>query len=158
MLYGNGVPDVVGRFSVKPFNDWNGMVMREVTSARVRPGRRSSMRSTRRGLKPYCTLQAVTDAKNGQILLQNRSQDVVGTWDKRQWSCPALGLSTRRLSKSIKVTESKSFQFRIDATNVFNHPLMGNPNLSLNATTPFGSIQAKGTQRRQFKAQLRLNF
>jgi hypothetical protein len=28
----------------------------------------------------------------------------------------------------------------------------------LNSTTPFGSIQAKGTQRRQFKAQLRLNF
>jgi len=67
------------------------------------------------------------------------------------------------MSKSVKIKESKSVQFRIDATNIFNHPLMGtaaasSPNFNLNSTTPFGSVQAKGTQRRQFKAQLRFDF
>ena len=62
------------------------------------------------------------------------------------------------MSKSVKIKEAKSVQFRADATNIFNHPLLNTPNFSLNGTTPFGNIQSKGDQRRQFKAQLRFNF
>jgi hypothetical protein len=46
----------------------------------------------------------------------------------------------------------------MDATNIFNHPLLGNPTLNVNSTTPFGEITTKGDQRRQFKAQVRVDF
>ena len=62
------------------------------------------------------------------------------------------------LSKTIRINESKNMQFRVDATDVLNHPTPGSPSLAINGTTPFGSIQAKGNQTRQFKAQLRYNF
>ena len=70
------------------------------------------------------------------------------------------------LAKQIRISESKSLQIRLDATNVFNHP---EPNfatglnsalLNINQTN-FGTITgatAKTDLRRQFQAQLRLNF
>ncbi len=45
------------------------------------------------------------------------------------------------------------------AINVLNHPVPNAPNLNINTSTmPFGYIQSKGDQIRQFKAVLRLNF
>jgi len=46
----------------------------------------------------------------------------------------------------------------MDAINVFNHAVPGAPDLNINSTNPFGFIQAKGNQIRQFKAQLRFAF
>jgi hypothetical protein len=62
------------------------------------------------------------------------------------------------ISKSFQIKEGKRVQVRMDATNIFNHPLLGNPTLNVNSTSPFGDISAKGDQRRQFKAQVRLDF
>ena len=53
---------------------------------------------------------------------------------------------------------AKTVQVRLDATNVFNHPVPNSPNVNLNSTNPFGFIQDKGNQIRQFRGQLRLNF
>ena len=64
------------------------------------------------------------------------------------------------MRKLITVSESKSVEFRIDASNVFNHPEPANPTLDINNVN-FGMItgaNAKSTLRRQFQAQLRLNF
>ena len=61
------------------------------------------------------------------------------------------------MSKSIRITESKTLQIRMDSTNVFNHPVPSNPILNINGTTPFGSIQDKGDQRRFFKGSVRLS-
>jgi hypothetical protein len=62
------------------------------------------------------------------------------------------------MSKSIRITESKTLLIRMDSTNVFNHPVPSNPIFNINGTTPFGSIQDKGDQRRFFKGSVRLNF
>jgi hypothetical protein len=62
------------------------------------------------------------------------------------------------MSKSVRISESKNLQFRMDSTNVFNHPVPSNPVLNINGNTPFGSIQDKGAQRRFFKGSVRLNF
>jgi hypothetical protein len=159
MLHGNGVPDVVGDFSVKPFSElqWNGdfgsyFGNSYAQAADPQCGRVSTE------LRPYCTLQAVTDASSGKILLQNPLPGRRGTLGQKTMELPGAWAFDAAMSKSVRITESKQVQFRVDATNIFNHPLMGNPNLSLNGTTPFGSIQSKGNQRRQFKAQLRFNF
>jgi hypothetical protein len=58
-------------------------------------------------------------------------------------------------SKSFRITESKSVQVRIDATNILNHPIPNAPTLSANA---LGAIAGKGGQRRQLQAQMRISF
>jgi hypothetical protein len=164
MLYANGVPDVVGPFPSKPFGsvEWNG------DSGNQFGSRFSQVRDPQCGqlaaeLVPYCTLQAVTDAKTGQLLLQNPLPGHRGTLGQKTMELPGQWQFDAALSKSIRLAETKALQIRMDATNVFNHPLLGattatQPNFTLNGTTPFGSIQTKGDQRRQFKAQVRLNF
>jgi len=74
------------------------------------------------------------------------------------------------LSKSIKLTESKSLQIRLDATDILNHP---EPNSAANvfslnltgaAAANFGQFVSSGTNgaktnlHRQLQAQLRFNF
>jgi hypothetical protein len=64
------------------------------------------------------------------------------------------------LMKTFNISESKSVQIRMDATNVFNHPEPANPTLAI-TNTNFGQItgaNAKSTLRRQFQAQLRFTF
>jgi hypothetical protein len=63
------------------------------------------------------------------------------------------------LSKSFRVTETKSIQLRFDATNVLNHP---NPNpvtpvISINDAN-FGYLTNAKTGNRTFQGQLRLSF
>jgi hypothetical protein len=62
------------------------------------------------------------------------------------------------ISKAIQVSESMRFQFRVDATNIFNHPQPNAPTLDINSGSPFGFIQSKGDQRRVFKGQVRFDF
>jgi hypothetical protein len=100
----------------------------------------------------------VTDANTNQILLQNPKPGTRGTLGQRTMELPGSWAFDAAMAKSIRITESKNLQLRMDATNVMNHPILGNPNLDMNSTTRFGNIQSKGNQRREFKAQLRFNF
>lgn len=158
-LYANGVPDIVGDFPVKPFSQlaWNGDFGQYFGSrfAQVADPQCVQIASV---LRPYCTLQAVTDSKNGQIVLQNAQPGRQGTLGQKTMELPGAWAFDAAMSKSVQIGESKSLQVRLDGTNIFNHPLLGTPTLNINSTTPFGNISDKGNQRRQFKAQLRLNF
>jgi hypothetical protein len=79
----------------------------------------------------------------------------------------SLGLSTieglgtvkfdANISKTFRITESKSLQVRIDATNVLNHPTPPAPTLSIN-DNDFGYLTGDKTGRRAFQGQLRLSF
>src|SRR5262249_55672695 len=80
MLYSNGVPDVVGPFSVRLFgqSQWKGDFGNYFGngSARGSSARYGQVRDPQCNLidvslQPYCPLQAVTDARSGQIVLQN---------------------------------------------------------------------------------------
>ena len=168
-LYANSVPDVVGPFPVKPFGsvEWNGDFGNQFGSrfGQIADPQCSDVAVELRG---YCSLKAVTD-KTGQILLQNPLPGRRGTLGQKTMELPGAWALDAALSKTVRVTESKSLQFRVDATNVLNHPNIGSncgsatilcaPNLDLNSTTQtFGNIQSKGLQHRQFKAQLRFNF
>jgi hypothetical protein len=64
------------------------------------------------------------------------------------------------MSKAFKIKESKTLRFRVDGTNILNHPVPSNPNLSINPTAtsgPFGNIASK-TGNRQIQGLLRLEF
>jgi hypothetical protein len=105
-----------------------------------------------------CTISAVArrnpDGTPGETLLQfsapgtpgNLGQNTVAGFG--QWS---LDMSA---SKSFRVAESKTFQMRIDATNVMNHPVPGTPSL---APSTFGAVTTKSNNR-TFQGELRVSF
>ncbi len=66
------------------------------------------------------------------------------------------------ISKSFRISESKSIQIRIDSRNILNHPLMADPTgvgNTLSLTDNFGAITSKnsGTPR-TFQGQVRITF
>jgi hypothetical protein len=160
MLYANGVPDVVGPFSAKPFGKvkWEGQSGNYFGADTYRQVSDPQCAAVAAVLQPYCTLQAITDA-NGQLLLQNPQPGKRGTLGRNTMENPGSWTLDAAMSKTVRVSESKSFQLRMDATNILNHPTPDNPNFDINnGVDPFGFINEKGNQRRQFKAMLRFNF
>jgi hypothetical protein len=163
------VPDVVGPFSSKGFGqvDWNGANGSFFGSSF---GRVSDPQcgAVAPDLKPYCTIQAITDAKTGQILLQNPKPGKRGTLGRQTMELPGQWSFDAALAKTVRFSESKNLQIRMDATNILNHPNVGscaagvapfcNPVLNINGTDPFGFIREKGEQKRFFKGSVRLNF
>jgi hypothetical protein len=80
-----------------------------------------------------------------------------------------LGLDMNMI-KRFKITETKEFEMRVDAVNVLNHPIFGNPNTNINSVgsgtttgfgvandVAFGRITTAGSGRR-FTIGARLNF
>src|SRR5262249_1168130 len=111
-------------------------------------------------LNSNCTLGALalrnSDGSAGQIVLQNPKPGTPGTLGQNVIELPGTHRSHASLSKSIRISESKALQVRIDATNVLNHADPVAPTLSLGDS--FGDISSKGTQVRNFQGQLRFTF
>jgi hypothetical protein len=111
-----------------------------------------------RTVNNQCTLLALQDPNTGKVVLQQAKPGTLGN----------LGADTIRgvgnwsvdgnIGKTFRITESKSLQVRVDATNVFNHPTPANPSVALGgSTTDFGSITTK-TGTRSFQGQVRFSF
>jgi hypothetical protein len=98
----------------------------------------------------------------GVIVLQNPKPGAQGTLGQMTFDMPGTFRFDANLSKNIKLTETKSLQFRIDAANVLNHPnpLPAAPAISINSTAgaDFGYLTNNKTGTRTFQAQLRLSF
>jgi hypothetical protein len=159
MLYGSGVPDVVGAFPVKDFGkvSWSGNSGSYFgqSFAKVADPQCANVSAV---LTQYCTLQAVSDASSGKLLLQNPQPGTRGSLGRQSMELPGNWNFDASLGKNVKISESKSVVVRMDATNVFNHPVPSAPVLNINSTSPFGYIADKGTQIRQFKGSLRFSF
>jgi hypothetical protein len=161
-LYGNSVPDVVGNFprdgkvnwvSVSNPNDHNfGSYFGSFT--RTKDPQCAAVASN---LQSFCTLQAVADS-NGKIVLQNPQPGTRGSLGLASLTLPGNWSFDASLSKSIRISEGKTLSIRMDSTNVLNHPTPSSPFLNINGSTPFGSIEGKGNQRRFFKGSVRLTF
>ena len=114
-------------------------------------------------LQSFCTLNAIADTKTGDILLQNPLPGRRGNLGIRALEGPGIWRFDANVSKLVKVTESKTLQFRLDATDVFNHPEPGTPVVDINVAN-FGLITAtptataKSALHRQFQASLRFSF
>jgi hypothetical protein len=98
--------------------------------------------------------QTLADGRHYVIVLQNPLPGKIGTLAER--NIPGLGRYQfdANLSKTFQLTESKSLQFRADATNVLNHPTPGNPSTAI---TTLGNITTKSGSR-ELRASLRLSF
>jgi len=174
MLYNNGTPDIVGPFDVKSAKvefpgGPNGVYFSRNAIKQVRDPQCGTIAQT---LQSLCTLSAIADVKTNQILLQNPLPGTRGTLGQRVLEGPDRWRFDASLAKSIKISETKNLQFRVDAQNVFNHPepqtatsnTVPNPTslLNLDINNPnfglFTGPQAKTISHREFQAQLRLNF
>ena len=164
MLYANGTPDIVGPFDTKSgivqfTGGPSGSYFSRDLYKQVTDPQCGSVTATQ-NLRAACTLSAVADSKTNQILLQNPLPGLRGSLGQRVVEGPGRWRFDASLAKTLKLTESKSVQLRMDATNVLNHPEPAAPNLDINNAN-FGLItgaSAKTSAHREFQAQLRFNF
>lgn len=175
MLYGNGVPDVVGPWPYrggkivweKPGQDANGD--NQINGNFFAPGTFIKVADPQCAgvpaadnmgfnLRQSCTIDALADAKTGQILLQNPKPGTRGTLGQMTMQTRGVWSFDASMSKTVRLTESKSLQVRMDATNVLNHPTPNDPTFNINSNTAFGTITDKGFGTRQFQGQVRFNF
>jgi hypothetical protein len=168
MLYGNGTPDIVGPFDPKSGKvTWadgagSGNYFTPGAFTPVKDPQCASVTSAQ-GLANLCTLNAVADSKTGEVVLQNPLPATRGTLGQRALSGPGRWRFDANVSKSIRISESKTLQFRLDATDVLNHPEPGSPivdinNLNFGLITATTTATAKTSLHRQLQGQLRFNF
>jgi hypothetical protein len=111
-------------------------------------------------LQSLCTLNAIADSGSSNVLLQNALPGAVPTMGLGSIFGPGRWRFDANISKSIRLTESKALQFRLDATDVLNHAEPNAPSLNLTGATAtnFGLISGKSDLHRMLQAQLRFNF
>jgi hypothetical protein len=106
-----------------------------------------------------CTISALAkrnaDGTQGEYLLTFPLPGQVGNSGNGNVNLFGQWNLDMNASKTFKVGENRSFQVRIDATNVLNHPV---PNAPSFAAVTLGQINGKGNQTRQLQGQLRLSF
>jgi len=167
MLYASGTPDVVGPFDPKDVGVKWGSGSSATSANYFEPGIFQTVQdpqcagvTTAQNLNTLCTLNAVKDTRTNQIVLQNPLPATRGTLGQRAIQVPGIWRFDMNLQKAVQLSESKSIEFRIDGSNILNHPEPGTPTLSINNTN-FGMITgnaAKTTAHRQFMGQLRFRF
>jgi hypothetical protein len=92
----------------------------------------------------------------GQVLLVNPVPGQIGNMGLKWIEGPqTIGLDMNMI-KRVRITETKEFELRVDAVNVLNHPIFGNPDTNINSLS-FGRITTAGGNRR-FTIGARVNF
>jgi hypothetical protein len=114
-------------------------------------------------LRNLCNLTAVALASDPSVILfQNSKPGSRGNYGMNNVFGPGSWSLDMAASKSIKVAEGKSIQFRVDTTNVLNHPSTGSPSLTINAdrtsANPYLGYISSKSGRRTFQAKLRFDF
>ncbi len=98
---------------------------------------------------------AIFDSK-GQPVLINPVAGQAGSLGRNVIEGPARFTLDANLIKRVRLSEGKEFEFRLDSTNILNHPVFGSPNVNIDSTD-FGRITSASDARR-FTLSARLNF
>ena len=151
-----GTPDIVGDFpkSVGQITKVSNGVLYFPGIQQIADPSGDSV-SSLNGLRGSFSNKAIADSQ-GRLLLVNPAPGTLGNLGLK-WieGPPVLGLDVN-LIKRVKISETKDFEFRVDAVNVLNHPNFDNPNVNINSLD-FGRITT-ATGNRRFVMNLRLNF
>jgi len=159
-LYANGVPDRVGPFDPKSAKvQWkDGDLAGNYFGGAYTKVRDPQCFSIASSLRDACTINAIADT-SGKVVLQNPQPGTRGNLGQNIIELPGGWSFDASVSKGFRVGESKRLLFRMDATNVFNHPEPADPNLNINNNdVPFGNIDTKSTTTRQFQLGMRFEF
>jgi hypothetical protein len=119
---------------------------------------RGNLSATTGNFTQVCTNDALADAKTGQILLQNARPGTRGTLAANTLQTRGVWSFDASMSKTFRISESKSAQIRVDASNVLNHPTPPDPTLNINSGTAFGNMEGDKSGNRSFRGSLRLTF
>src|SRR4030095_9856465 len=179
LTYGTTVPDVVGPFDERTGHaQWDGVNNRGTYFGDPNPYLSvddpqcaiSQTWASTLSAVPNCNLRAlarevpagtpgsVVDAgRTIQYLLVNPAPGKQGTLGLR--TVEALGpiRFDANIGKTFQISENKSLQIRIDATNILNHPTPPGPVLDINDDN-FGYLIGDKTGGRSFQGRLRFNF
>ncbi|HYR89735.1 MAG TPA: TonB-dependent receptor [Terriglobia bacterium] len=189
MLYARGTPDQVRPFDFKKSSgvQWGAFPSEsgQVYGSYFEPGAFKTVTDPQcaaaaANIRSLCTLQAVADAKTGQVVLQNPLPGTRGNVGLNTLEFAGTWRADMALAKSIRIREGLRATIRLDARNVFNHPtpgmygvgfgqgpIVGGSNLNINSADPFGYIPTKGPSipnspdyqdSRQFELKMRLDF
>jgi len=202
MLYGGGTPNLVGEFDTKsghvtwPEGSVDGSYFWDESInapmyAHVKDPQCSNVTMVDK-LQNNCGLNAIvlkrtlkadgTVGPDTKYIFVNPYPLERGNFAREALTQMAIWNTDMAMSKAIRITEGKTLQFRVDATNIFNHPLPtsgswqsgvvrvrvpGSPATSLTSsfdwtsfsfiTRPLGYLDAK-IGARTFQAKVRLDF
>jgi hypothetical protein len=112
--------------------------------------------STLNALSGSFSNKAIADA-TGKRVLVNPEAGQIGSLGLKWIEGPTFAQLDMDLIKRVRLTETKEFEFRVDAVNVLNHPNFDNPNLNINNTS-FGRITSSTPPNRRFVVNARVNF
>jgi hypothetical protein len=169
MLYANGVPDVVGNFD---FNDvgtlWpHGAKQGDYFSNKYVAVRDPQCNNVATVLQSLCTLEAIALASDPtQLVFATPAPGKQGNFGRNRIVSPTRWFVDMAISKYIRISEGKSVNIRVDATNILNHPTesgtLGSSGMRLVFPTPpitaigatFGDLPYKvGGRTFQFMAR-----
>jgi len=178
MLYANARPNIVGPWDNPKGNvEWNGATgyfFGDTQYATYQDPQCLTV-TTADNLRASCTLQGlakvvpagtpgaiqVSQGRFGIPLLENPTPGHQGNLGSFTMQTFPRWTFDGNLSKTFRLTESKSLQFLIDALNIFNHPTPADPiglaNSGSSFNDNFGQITTK-TGSRTFQAKLRFSF
>jgi hypothetical protein len=183
MLYANGRPNIVGPWDNPQGNvSWNGQngyYFGDTQYATYQDPQCLNV-TTNDNLRASCSLLGlakvvpagtagaiqVSQGRFGVPLLENPTPGTQGNLGTLTMATFPRWNFDANLSKTFRITESKTVQFRMDALNMFNHPTPTDPiGLANNTATSnissfndnFGQITSK-TGSRTFQAKLRFTF
>ena len=71
---------------------------------------------------------------------------------------PGIFTTDMSLMRNVRLGGAKSLQFRLEAFNVFNSPVWGDPNLSMANPTLFGTISTTRTPMRELQIGAKFSF
>ena len=108
------------------------------------------------GLQTACTLGALADSQN-RLLLQTPAPGTIGNLGDNWITGPGSFRFDMSAVKTVRISETKKVEFRLDARNVLNHPILGNPSLDINSAN-FGQIAADGRPSPDANSKLRIIF
>ena len=114
-----------------------------------------------------CSLSAIYDSSGNPVFVHPLPGEV-GNFSRRNLDSIGSWTADMAISKRTQLTEDVSFEIRVDATNMFNHPTPvqsasgffaadGTANTSLNGGQPFGQMGAKEGNR-EFQLKARVDF
>ncbi len=131
-LYANGVPNQVGDFDrnsgevVWPDGAATGNYFWDSSTNAPRYTLVSDPQcnnvTAAQSLQSQCTLRAIALASDtSKLIFINPYPTERGNFAQNSLRQPSIWSADMAMSKAIKLTEAKSIQIRIDATNIFNH-------------------------------------
>jgi hypothetical protein len=112
-------------------------------------------------LQTACSLLAVAKANSdgtpGEVMLKYPQPGQFGNLGFNNLKYFGLWTLDMSGSKTFRAGESRSFQIRVDATNVLNHPIPALPSFASGTFGVINSVVPKSSER-NFQGQLRFNF